>query len=253
MRLRAWLASIGSGAPHHFSRADSGTSASSTAASSAARPSCHTIAGASASPSTNTCVLTWLQSPTPSTAPPCALSSTPATPSETAPSQSSGACSTTPGPGREVVVGLDRRATRRPSMSNNPVLTEVVPTSTPIRKGPAMRPSLQNWPALHFVGAMLASHQHEAGRRRDSPVHRHARRDDGLFQFRFLALRRQDAVRRRDTRRICGFPPLRWIVLGGSTGDARRAATPRVSSDHYSAALRFAPFRASTGLRYCPV
>src|SRR5271166_7018595 len=30
---------------------------------------------------------------------------------------------------------------------------------------------------------------------RDSPVHRHARRDDGLFRFRLLALRRQDAVR----------------------------------------------------------
>ena len=115
MRLNTWLASIGSGAPHHFRRASSAIVRSSPAASSAQRPSCQTIAGANAWPlaSTNTCVLTWLQSPIAATASGETPSRTPARPESAADIQSAGACSTKAGAGRDVATVLDRSAAIR--------------------------------------------------------------------------------------------------------------------------------------------
>ena len=116
IRLKTWLASIGSGAPHHFRRSSFGDKRDRAArASSAQRPSCQTIAGTSASPSlvdehmrvdlrakADAGDRAWRQAPSRS-AP---------IPSSTRDIQSDGSCSTKPGAGRVVAIGARKAPAR---------------------------------------------------------------------------------------------------------------------------------------------
>ncbi len=66
---------------------------------------------------------------------------------------------------------LDRSAQRFPRESNKAVLTDVVPTSTPMRNGPFMLlPFSSRGLRLQFVDAMLGSRQQNRTEEREASL-----------------------------------------------------------------------------------
>lgn len=162
MRERTWLASTGSGAPHHKSRSACGTGASSTAASDAQRPSCHMMAGISGPPSapTKTWVLTYEVRPTAATAASGRPRTRSASAIPTCAIQSSGFCPEWAGRGRKVGCRAEKHFSATPPSSNSAPLTDVVPTSRAPLSGPynsrTSRPA-PSCPQSRQLGSVLSS------------------------------------------------------------------------------------------------